>query len=316
MNKNTSPGGSGTGRIRCAVYARYSCDNSRPTSIEDQIRNCKDEAEVNNWVILPEFIRSDKAVSGETLFARAELLALLEAAKQIPRPFDCLLIDDTSRLGRNLPDVLRLSDIFMYHGVFLYFVSQRLDSRDPNSRVPLTINGLQDENYLAGLRAKTRRGLKGRVLAGYNAGAKTYGYRSVPIYSSTRKDAAGRPEVEATVREIAPEQAEIVLRIFGMRAAGATYKQIARCLNNDQIKSLHGGQWSYSTVRCITANELYRGIVKWGTSYRVTNPDTGKKRSRQRPKAEWVVKEHPELRIISEELWERVRIALSITASP
>jgi hypothetical protein len=34
---------------RVAIYARYSCDRQRPTSI-DQIRECRDAAASNGWV--------------------------------------------------------------------------------------------------------------------------------------------------------------------------------------------------------------------------------------------------------------------------
>lgn len=121
-------------RIRVAIYARYSCDMQRPASIEDQVRNCKEEAERNGWAVLDDFVMADRAQSGSSLTQRSALMSLLENAKRKPRPFDCLMCDDTSRLGRNLPDVLRVSDTFKHYGAFLYFVSQRLDSRDPTFR--------------------------------------------------------------------------------------------------------------------------------------------------------------------------------------
>ena len=103
--------------MRCAIYARYSSDLQRESSIEDQIRRCRDYAERQGWSVTDEFTRSDRAVSGATLAGREALLSLLEEAKLRPRPFDCLLVDDTSRLGRDLADVLRLVAILRYHDV-------------------------------------------------------------------------------------------------------------------------------------------------------------------------------------------------------
>ena len=139
----------------------------RPASIEDQTRNCREEAERNGWTVLDDYVRSDSAQSGSSLAERLGLISLLEDAKKEPRPFDCLLIDDTSRLGRNLPDVLNLADRFKHYGIFLYFVSQKLDSRDPTFRQLHTLNGMMDEQYLTGLADKVRRGLKGRILNGF-----------------------------------------------------------------------------------------------------------------------------------------------------
>src|SRR5262249_20351119 len=156
----------GVETVRCAIYARYSSDLQRPASIEDQNRNCFKGGEEKGWTILSEFVRSDAAKSGTTVAGREALDSLVTEACRTPRPFDCVLIDDTSRLGRNLSDVLRLAESFEYDGVFLYFVSQRLDSRDPNFRQLLIMNGTMDEQCVAGLRAKVRRGLEGLVRKG------------------------------------------------------------------------------------------------------------------------------------------------------
>jgi DNA invertase Pin-like site-specific DNA recombinase len=58
-------------------------------------------------------------------------LSLVEEAKQKPRPFDRLLVDDTSRLARNLVDGLKLIEGLRYAGVFVTAVSQGLI---PNKR--------------------------------------------------------------------------------------------------------------------------------------------------------------------------------------
>jgi DNA invertase Pin-like site-specific DNA recombinase len=105
----------------------------RPTSIEDQIRNCRRAAEEKGWTVVDEFIRSDSEMTGRTLVGREGFADLVRLAKQRPLPFDCILIDDTSRLGRYVPDALRECDVFKYLGVFIYFVSDRLDSRDDDT---------------------------------------------------------------------------------------------------------------------------------------------------------------------------------------
>ena len=38
----------------CAIYARYSSDLQNPTSITDQVRNCRDHAEQRGWAVLEE----------------------------------------------------------------------------------------------------------------------------------------------------------------------------------------------------------------------------------------------------------------------
>src|ERR1700679_1124582 len=84
---------------RCAIYARYSSDLQRDSSIEDQIRKCREYATGRGWTIQEQHIRCDRAVSAGSMAGRDGLTALMADAKQKPRPFDYILIDDTSRLA-------------------------------------------------------------------------------------------------------------------------------------------------------------------------------------------------------------------------
>lgn len=95
--------------IRCAVYARYSSDLQRPESIADQIRHCRQEAARHpDWAVLDDQLYADEAVSGVSVEGRIALKRLVEAARQKPRPFDLVLVDDTSRLARDVVDAVRL----------------------------------------------------------------------------------------------------------------------------------------------------------------------------------------------------------------
>ncbi len=82
------------------------------------------------------------------------------AAKTKPKPFDCLLVDDTSRLARYLPDVLSMNGVLLYHGIFVYAVAQRLDCREKASRPLLTLHGMMDEQFLVSVAEKVHRGQK------------------------------------------------------------------------------------------------------------------------------------------------------------
>lgn len=276
-------------------------------SIDDQVHDCQKTAERNNWLILPDYIRSDEGKTGATLYERDGLLSLLEDAKRSPCPFKRLLIWDTSRMGRNLGEVLTISDRFKYRDISLYFVTKRLDSRDPNYRTQLIVYGMQDEQQLVEIKTRTSRGLKSKIRKGYNAGAQNYGYRSVHIEDPTRKDSWGRLRIIGSRRERVPEQAEVLLRMAETRISGATFTDIAAGLNADGIPTLRGGKWNSSTVLGILRNKIYRGIIEYGKTTTLRNPDTGKLRTIPVPEAEWEIKVQPELQIFSDELWEKLR---------
>lgn len=255
---------------------------------------------------MPEYIRRDEGISGAVLEGR-DILSLVDAAKKEPSPFDCVLIDDTSRFGRDLTDVLKMSRVFKHHDVFLYFVTQRIDTRDEFSKKLQVLCGMEDEDFLDRLRQKVHRGMKGAAMRGHHTGGTHYGYRSVLIFDPIRKDEHGRPAVAHVLLEIDPDEAKVVLMIYEMRANGTSLLNITKHLNIQAIPAPRGAGWSYSTVRRMIRDELYRGFRRWNTTENDLDPESRKAKSRKRPREEWVEKEMPELRIIPEELWTQVQ---------
>ena len=206
--------------MRCAIYARYSSDLQRESSAEDQIRKCRSLADLKGWTVLDAFVRSDQEISGAALAGRSALESLIAAAKGHPRPFDRILIDDTSRLARNVADALNMVEVLKFRNVGVTFVSQGIDTLDKMARQLVTINGMMDEQFLVGLADKVHRGQEGRVLKGLNPGGKLYGYINVPILNINRPGKYGRPAVDGVDQQINTEQAEVVRRIFKMYTRG------------------------------------------------------------------------------------------------
>jgi site-specific DNA recombinase len=162
--------------------------------------------------------------------------------------------------------------------------------------------GTMNALFLKDLAEKTHRGLRGRVEDGKSAGSLCYGYRVVKTLN------AGT--VTTGEREVVPEEARIVERIFREFIAGVSPKQIAKNLNRKGIAGPFGGAWSPSTIygnhqrgTGILNNGLYIGRLVWNRLRYVKNPDTGKRVSRLNPEAEWMRKEVPSLRIVSDDLW-------------
>ena len=65
--------------------------NWQTDAIKDQVRNCKELIESKGWIVVEEYIKSDSGLSGATFETREDLQALLQAAKQSPRPLDCIV---------------------------------------------------------------------------------------------------------------------------------------------------------------------------------------------------------------------------------
>ncbi len=80
------------------------------------------------------------------------------------------------------------------------------------------------------------------------------------------------------------------------------------------MRSLLGRSWGDTTIRghaCrgngVVNNELYAGMLVWNRQRFIKDPNTGKRVSRPNPEAKWIRTEVPELRIVDDELWLRVK---------
>lgn len=295
--------------MRCAIYGRYSSDRQRDSSIEDQNRRCRDHAAQRGWTVVEEFVKADRAVSGRTLAGRDGLNFLLEAARRRSPPFDRLLVDDLSRLGRNLADTLKIVELLRFHHVEVVAVANGLDSSHESSDLLIGVQGIIDAQFSKQLADKVHGGQKGRVLHGFNPGGKTYGYRNVPIEDPTRTAKYGRAAVLGVQLEIIEEEAAIIRRIFDLYAAGQGYGAIAKTLNDEGIsepqpsKDTERHGWCPATIRAMLRNERYHGVHVWNRTRKTRNPLTGKKTSRKRPKGDEVCVPVPAWRIVSEEQW-------------
>jgi site-specific DNA recombinase len=89
--------------MRSAIYARYSGDLQRDPSLEDQIAVARRYSTEHGWAVLKDHIYTDAAVSGPSINGRPGVQRLLATASQQPKPFDVLLVDDSSRIRSGHP---------------------------------------------------------------------------------------------------------------------------------------------------------------------------------------------------------------------
>ncbi|MDA2911731.1 recombinase family protein [Nitrospiraceae bacterium AH_259_D15_M11_P09] len=309
--------------MRAVIYARYSSENQREASIEDQYRNCERRAEQEKWTIIQRY--ADKGISGsKDGDQRPGYKALLADAKE--KRFDVLLVEDLSRLSRDEAELILTRRKLIFWKVRLVGVSDGFDSDAKGHKIQATVRGLMNEIYLDDLKDKTHRGLAGRAIKGYNCGGRTYGYKHVPICHPNEKDEYGRPRIIAAKREIDEAQARWVQEIFTWYADGKSPRWIAGELNRLGVpgpaagykrkkrRSVRYGTWSASALHGdpkkytgLLNNPLYAGRLVWNRREWLKNPETKCKVPRLRPESEWIIKECPELRIVSDDVWKRVQ---------
>lgn len=306
--------------MRCAIYARYSSDLQNARSIEDQIRNCRQFAERSGWTVLDGHIYSDRAVSGMTMVGRSGLSELMRIASAKPKPFDYVLIDDTSRLSREKIEQAEMVRDLRDSGIFIYFVSDNMDTRDETVEdVILPIYGIKDSLYCKDLANRTKRGMIGQVLKGFNPGGRTYGYKYTPVLDPDGEIDRKTRQIKSlgTKIEVNPEQSKVVRTIFSMYASGFGLRAITLKLNEQDIeppgkerqlrKGIVAPSWCPNAVRSILRNRKYVGDWTWNRFRWVRKRKTGKRSYVLRPEDEWVEYYNSNLAIIDNELWETVQ---------
>jgi DNA invertase Pin-like site-specific DNA recombinase len=280
--------------VRALVYARYSTSLQSGASIEDQVRICRERADREGWDVAGVF--DDAAISG-SVRQRPGLNALLRELAA----GDVVLSESIDRLSRDLEDMAAIFKRVRFFGARIVTLAE-----GDVGILHTGLKGTMAQLYREDLADKTRRGQTGRVLAGFNPGGRAYGYRRICRFNERGEPVAG-------LREIDEDEAAIVRRIFAEFVDGRSPRAIARRLNAESIPGPSGGAWSASSINGdrvrgngILQNDLYRGELVFNRTRRFQDPETRKKRIRVRPREEWVIRPAPELRIVSDDLWEAV----------
>ena len=298
--------------VRCATYARYSSDQQRPTSIEDQVRNCQEGVALKGWQILEEYEFSDQAVTG-TARDRVGFQALLDRALVDNPPFDYVVVDDTSRLSRDVVVSVETLRRLKFHGVHVYAVAQNLDSARDDAEDFFIMHAMMDARYVREIGPKTHRGLTGQALKGWSTGGKLLGYATKPIFDG-RTDAHGIAIPAGYDYLVDQDEAKIVRQIFRLYAEeGLGLHCIAILLNREGVPNPRAGAkndsggWSHTTVRAILRNERYTGNFVWNKTEWRRVPGGKKRRCVPRPPEQWRVASRPDLEIIDPILWSKTQ---------
>ena len=101
-------------QMRACLYARYSTDKQRESSIDDQLRAARERAEREGWRIVTQ--HADQGVSGSTPVARRPGGKLL-LADALAHRFDILIVEGLDRLSREIGEAETITKRLEYQGI-------------------------------------------------------------------------------------------------------------------------------------------------------------------------------------------------------
>ena len=282
--------------MRAVIYARFSTELQSASSLDDQVRLCRERIEQDGHELVN--VYKDRAISGASLM-RPGIQSLMQDASR--GAVDVIYAEALDRISRDQEDVAGFFKRLRFANVKILTLAE-----GEISELHVGLKGTMNALFLKDLADKTRRGLRGRVESGRSGGGNAYGYDVV----RTNSDGT----VEAGERRINLAEAKVVHRIFVAYSQGVSPREIAKTLNREGILGPSGTTWGPSTINGnrgrgtgILNNELYIGKLVWNRLRYIKDPTTGKRRSRLNSEKEWIIKEVPKLRVIPEELWEAAK---------
>ena len=291
--------------MRTAIYARYSSSLQRDASIEDQVRVCRRRIEQEGWQAGS--VYSDHGVSGASHLRTGYQKLLGDARNGM---FDVLVAESLDRLSRDQEHIAALFKLLSFANIPLVTVAE-----GEISELHVGLKGTMSAIFLKDLAQKTRRGLEGRIRRGLSGGGLSFGYDVVRSIGADGTPTTGERAINAV-------EADIVRRIFTDFARGTSPRAIAAGLNRESITGPRGNPWGQSTIygnwrrgTGVLNNELYIGRLVWNRQRFVKDPETGRRQARLNPPETWVIEAVPHLRIVDDDLWQRVKARQTMTRS-
>jgi DNA invertase Pin-like site-specific DNA recombinase len=183
---------------RTAIYARFSSENQKDASIEDQVRLLREKIKKEGWHETQCY--ADHAISGSSMLLRPGIQALMHDA--LVGSVDIVLAESLDRLSRDQEDIAAIYKRLQFAGVKIITLSE-----GEISTLHIGLKGTMNALFLKDLAEKVKRGQRGRIEHGKNGGGNCYGYDVVRQFDH-------RGELVRGDRTINAEQAAIVVRIF------------------------------------------------------------------------------------------------------
>ena len=273
--------------MKIAAYCRVSTEKeAQIDSLEKQIEFFNEFTKKNGYELYK--LYADEGISGKQIKHRKQFQQMMQDAKA--KKFDKVVVKDVSRFARNTVDLLQSVRELKSYGVQVDFLNNG-EVMEGGSEFILTILGAMAQQESANMSKRVKFGKditakKGRVPN------LVFGYDKIPDERYTLK--------------INEEEAKIVKEIFESyvyKGIGTT--KIAWNLNDRGIRTKKAkSKWVQTSIVRMLKNPIYTGRVTNKKS-EVTDFITGTRK--ELPEEEWIVVERPEMRIISDELFNRAQ---------
>lgn len=299
---------------KVAIYARFSSDKQRDTSIDDQIRNVRIHLDKLGIPHEHAMVFCDREISGER-----EDRANYQKIRAMIRNEEISLVacDEIARFDRGAEMGVAVDEMDLFGCRFV--TADGHDSEHDPHGLMATIKGKMAGMANRELAHRVRRGIAGRALDAKGAdGSHPYGYSTRycdPVAAQNYCGIGPKPLKEVFINEA---EAAVVREVFEMYSNGMSQADIARNLNERDIplgphsnrRCKDGGRyqngWHKVRVAKLLKQRKYIGIWCWG-EYKHRKDRRGKRIVRPADPRDIIKSDRPGLAIVSLELWDKVQ---------
>ena len=223
--------------LGAVIYARYSSDNQRDASIDDQLRECHAWAKAHDVHVIGEYC--DRAISGRTDDRPQFQQMITDAEKGL---FSAVIMYQTSRFARDR----YLAAIYKHRlkkaGVTVHYAATSIPEGPEGIILEALMEGM-DEYYSANLAINIKRGQHGNAL-------KAIAMNRAPLGLRINADRQYEPD---------PDTAPHVLRAFQMIDEGMMQKDVCDYFNGMGLRTSTGTAFSKSSFHHFFRNRKYIG---------------------------------------------------------
>ena len=279
------------GPMRCVVYARYSSNNQREVSAEEQVRYCREFIDRHGYIFVDEYV--DKELSGTNANRKRFQDMLFDSQFHT---FDIVVVYKNDRFARNTYDKTVSKQILKRNGVVINYVKEEiLNSDGPEAIIYEGLSDAMAEFYSQNLAREVME--KGHMPNAHSS-----------------KHNGGIPPLGLDVVDshyvVNDAEARIVRLIFDLYINhGYGYKQVAEELNARGYLNKRGKAFVPASIRDMLINEKYTGTYVYNR--RASKNADGKRNNSQEKSIDETVRNPGAFpAIIDRETFDRVKTCM------
>lgn len=270
---------------RAACYIRVSTDDQMEYSPDSQLREIQSYAARNSLHLLEDYIFIDEGISGRNAEKRPAFQRMISIAKQLPKPFDVVLLYKYSRFARNREDSVVFKSMLRGKcGIDVVSITEPLDTENKMSGVIEAVIESMDEYYSANLSEDVTRTMTEKAMRGELQASPSYGYG-----------------VKENVLVPIEKEAAVVREIFQRFVDGDGYYTIAADLNARGLRTHRGNPFENRTIKYLLQNPVYIGKLRW------TPAAKARRSSNPLDSQEPIIRDARHQPLIDLELWEQAQ---------